>query len=149
MYKVRKFVTKNANIFEKIYYYTAPLIITALSRVKKQGKMESVITFIEKHTKSFLFDCQMCGECVLSSTGMTCPMVCPKQMRNGPCGGVRDNGNCEVVAKMKCVWVEAWHGASLMQHNKEIQEIHFALNSEYKNSSAWLRLARREKNNAA
>ena len=26
----------------------------------------------------------MCGQCVLHSTGMTCPMTCPKTLRNGP-----------------------------------------------------------------
>ena len=46
--------------------------------------------------KGLLFDCRMCGQCVLSSTGMSCPMNCPKSLRNGPCGGVRADGNCEV-----------------------------------------------------
>ena len=31
----------------------------------------------------------MCGQCVLHDTGLTCPMTCPKTLRNGPCGGVR------------------------------------------------------------
>ena len=30
--------------------------------------------------------------------------ACPKLMRNGPCGGVRD-GRCEVPGRGKCVWV--------------------------------------------
>ena len=61
--------------------------------------------------KGFMFDCQMCGQCVLSSTGMSCPMNCPKPLRNGPCGGVRANGNCEVKPEMPCVWVQAWEGS--------------------------------------
>ena len=42
---------------------------------------------------------------------MSCPMNCPKNLRNGPCGGVRENGHCEVKPEMKCVWVQAWEGA--------------------------------------
>ena len=66
---------------------------------------------VEKAVKGLLFDCRMCGQCVLSSTGMSCPMNCPKSLRNGPCGGVRANGNCEVKPDMRCVWVEAYRGS--------------------------------------
>src|SRR2546428_686582 len=50
----------------------------------------------------------MCGQCVLHSTGMTCPMNCPKTLRNGPCGGVRPDGGCEVNPEMRCVWLKGW-----------------------------------------
>ena len=50
----------------------------------------------------------MCGQCVLHDTGMTCPMTCPKTLRNGPCGGVREDGHCEVKPEMRCVWVKAY-----------------------------------------
>jgi hypothetical protein len=50
----------------------------------------------------------MCGQCILHSTGLTCPMRCPKNLRNGPCGGTLQDGHCEVVPEMMCVWVEAW-----------------------------------------
>ena len=52
----------------------------------------------------------MCGQCVLSVTGMACPTNCAKGMRNGPCGGVRLDGSCEVDAGVRCVWVEATQG---------------------------------------
>lgn len=61
----------------------------------------------EKPVKRLLFDCRMCGQCVLHYTGMTCPMTCPKQLRNGPCGGVTQDGKCEVEAELDCVWVQA------------------------------------------
>ena len=43
-----------------------------------------------------LFGCRMCGQCALPTTGYACPMTCPKQLRNGPCGGVSPDGSCEV-----------------------------------------------------
>ena len=31
----------------------------------------------EAWSKKLLFDCRMCGQCILHTTGMTCPMSCP------------------------------------------------------------------------
>jgi hypothetical protein len=64
------------------------------------------LALIEAAVKKPVFGCQMCGQCVLHSTGMTCPMNCPKTLRNGPCGGVRPDGHCEVIPEMKCVWLK-------------------------------------------
>jgi methylenetetrahydrofolate reductase (NADPH) len=74
------------------------------------ARAERVITPIERATKQLLFDCKMCGQCVLSSTGMACPTNCGKRMRNGPCGGVSSAGMCEIVPTMRCVWVDATEG---------------------------------------
>jgi hypothetical protein len=62
-----------------------------------------VVTTIEHAFKKPAFGCRMCGQCVLHDTGMTCP----KTLRNGPCGGVRENGHCEVKPEMRCVWLRA------------------------------------------
>ena len=74
-------------------------------------RLEKPVATVEKLVKGVLFDCKMCGQCVLSSTGMSCPMNCPKNLRNGPCGGVRSDGGCEVRPEMKCVWHEAVAGS--------------------------------------
>ena len=37
--------------------------------------------------KKPVFGCQACGNCVLGLMEYVCPMTCPKNMRNGPCGG--------------------------------------------------------------
>jgi hypothetical protein len=66
---------------------------------------------IERETKGAVWDCRMCGQCILHSTGLSCPMRCPKNLRNGPCGGVLQDGGCEVVPEMRCVWVQAWEGS--------------------------------------
>lgn len=62
----------------------------------------------EELAKHLFFNCQSCAQCLLHYTGMTCPMNCPKNLRNGPCGGVRLNNKCEVKPEMDCVWVKAY-----------------------------------------
>jgi hypothetical protein len=66
-----------------------------------------LLPLLEDVVKKPVWDCRMCGQCVLHSTGMTCPMTCPKTLRNGPCGGVREDGHCEVKPEMRCIWVKA------------------------------------------
>lgn len=83
----------------------------------------------------------MCGQCILHSTGMTCPMTCPKFIRNGPCGGVRENGNCEVIPEMRCVWVEAYERSLQMEvFGKEITELQPPVNQRLTGSSAWINM---------
>ena len=69
------------------------------------------LLILEKEIKEEVYDCRMCGQCILHSTGMSCPMRCPKNLRNGPCGGVMMDGNCEVLPDRPCVWVQAWEGS--------------------------------------
>ncbi|HIE78092.1 MAG TPA: hypothetical protein EYP92_04655 [Candidatus Thioglobus sp.] len=146
MYRARLFASKHARTYESVYNLLSPIILRALKVIHKLSKntLDTPITWLEKKIKGFLFDCQMCGNCVLSSTGMTCPMNCPKTLRNGPCGGVLENGNCEVKPDMECVWVNAWRGSRKMRNNLEIQQIQFAVNHEQEGSSAWIRLAKQE-----
>jgi hypothetical protein len=101
---------------------------------------ESPVIFVEKRVKGFMFDCRMCGQCVLSSTGMSCPMNCPKQLRNGPCGGVRANGNCEVEPDMPCVWVKAWEGSRQMVNGDAILNVQKPVDQSLRETSAWLRV---------
>ena len=106
-------------------------------------RLERPVAAIERRVKGLLFDCQMCGQCALSETGMSCPMNCPKAMRNGPCGGVRADGNCEVVPTMRCVWVEAWEGSRRMRSGRAaIRALRPAVDRRLIGTSAWLRAAR-------
>lgn len=84
--------------------------LAPLARLLGRAGAEAAVRPIERAAKQFLFDCRMCGDCVLSATGMACPMNCAKQLRNGPCGGVRPDGGCEVIPQMRCVWLEAEEG---------------------------------------
>lgn len=116
-----------------------------LFRKLKYSRVEPLIKPAEEVSKKIVFDCRMCGQCVLHSTGMTCPMTCPKNLRNGPCGGVRLNGNCEVKPDMRCVWVEAFERSQKMRsHGKEMEIIQPPVNRQLENRSAWVTLFNEE-----
>ena len=106
-------------------------------------RLERPVAAVEGVVKGFLFDCRMCGECLLGSTGMACPMNCPKQLRNGPCGGVRADGSCEVRPSMRCVWVEAWEGSLRMRNGDAIRQVQVAFDHRVTGRSSWLEAARR------
>jgi hypothetical protein len=72
---------------------------------------------VERKMKEWMFDCQSCGNCVLSHTGFVCPMRCPKEQRNGPCGGAMD-GRCEVDPSKRCVWDEIWESTNRLNRLK-------------------------------
>jgi len=49
--------------------------------------------------------CRLCGDCLLGITGGVCPQTkCAKQLFNGPCGGTRPGGMCEVQEDQPCAW---------------------------------------------
>ena len=95
----------------------------------------------EEFSKKALFDCRMCGQCILHATGMTCPMTCPKNMRNGPCGGVSLEGRCEVIPEMRCVWVEAFERSTRMAtFGAEMLLLQPPVDQRLQGSSAWVNL---------
>jgi len=50
--------------------------------------------------------CGACGDCFLDKTGGICPIVrCAKGLLNGPCGGTRRGGKCEIDPEKDCAWV--------------------------------------------
>ena len=81
------------------------------TRAPQPRGLRKAILLVERSTKEKFWDCRMCGQCILHSTGMSCPMRCPKNLRNGPCGGVLQDGMCEVLPDTPCVWVQAWEGS--------------------------------------
>jgi hypothetical protein len=107
-------------------------------------RIDKFVLGIEKVSKRLLFDSQSCGQCILGSTGMACPMNCPKSMRNGPCGGVRADGKCEVDPEMDCVWLLAWEGNKrLAEQSYPIQVVQPPVDNRLRNTSAWLREVRK------
>lgn len=56
--------------------------------------------------------CAACGDCVLGETFGLCPVArCAKSLLNGPCGGTRRDGRCEVDEDTDCVWKLIWERA--------------------------------------
>ena len=145
MYSVRQWSVRRARGLNA-FYRAFEAVLVRLHRLFEAvgyARLERPVAFVEKRIKGLLFDCQMCGQCVLSSTGMSCPMNCPKTLRNGPCGGVRANGHCEVKPEMKCVWVEAYRGSRRIEGGVDaMAEVQFAVDQRMKGRSSWLRVVR-------
>lgn len=145
MYRVRLWSVRHARGLNT-FYKNFERVMVALAPVWRAigyKRAEKPVAFLERNVKGLLFDCKMCGQCVLSSTGMACPMNCPKQLRNGPCGGVSRDGYCEVKPEMRCVWAQAWQGAERIEGGlAAIQVVQAPVDRRMEGSSSWLRVVR-------
>ena len=145
MYAIRQWSVRHARGMNA-FYRAFEVVLVALHPVWKligYERLEQPVAAVERGVKGLLFDCRMCGQCILSATGMSCPMNCPKNLRNGPCGGVRDNGHCEVRPEMKCVWVQAVAGAARIPGGREaLQNVQVAVDRRLQGKSSWLRVVR-------
>ncbi|PHP67506.1 methylenetetrahydrofolate reductase [Zhengella mangrovi] len=142
-YTIRLWSVRHARFLEWVYARFSGMFLTLHPLWNAVGyqRAEAPVKFVEKRVKGLLFDCRMCGQCILSSTGMSCPMNCPKQLRNGPCGGVRANGHCEVEPDMPCVWVQAWKGTEPMREGRtNIMNVQKPVDQSLRETSAWLRV---------
>lgn len=131
------------HILEVAYQFTERVVQRLHPLFKRIGyvQADALLRIPEKIGKGAVFNCQMCGQCTLHFTGMTCPMGCPKNLRNGPCGGVRLGGFCELDAMMKCVWVEAFERSQKMKvYGDGIFEIRPPLNHRLADSSAFINI---------
>ena len=144
MYAARRWSVRHARGLEWLYNKFASTLLRLHPVFERIGydRLEAPMAALERWIKGFMFDCRMCGQCALGSSGMSCPMNCPKSMRNGPCGGVRPDGNCEVLPEMRCVWVEAWDGAQRMREGMIITMVQEPLDNRLAETSSWLRVTR-------
>lgn len=145
MFAVRRWSTRHAGPLERVYRRFERALVALHPLFDRIGyaRLDPLAAAAERVIKGFLFDTRMCGSCTLGSTGMTCPMNCPKQMRNGPCGGVRQNGHCEVYPDMPCVWLDAYQGSLQIDRGARILTIQEPLDHRLQGSSSWLREVRR------
>jgi len=134
-----RFLQDHPRFHERAYQLTMALLRPFRRWLVPGGWVERFFIGAERVSKGALFDCRMCGDCILHSTGMTCPMTCPKNLRNGPCGGVRLDGRCEILPEQPCVWVLAWERSRKMQiYGDTILQIQPPVNHRLQGSSAWI-----------
>ncbi len=108
--------------------------------MRRSGRL---LAKVEGCVKGSLFECQMCGECLLSSTAMVCPMNCGKRLRNGPCGGVSADGNCEINPEMACVWLDIAAGARQMTEPPAVNQVNPPLDHSKQGAATWLRIIKK------
>ncbi len=114
---------------------------------------EKLASFFEKHPvlykcvvagenafKKPIFGCQDCGQCVLSYNGYICCMRCPKQIRNGPCGGTRADGHCEVYPERYCVWYRIYQRSKKLGKIKKLAKFHKPVDRRFEHTSAWMNM---------
>jgi hypothetical protein len=112
-----------------------PVVARAL---KASPPLYKTFTLVERLAKGSLFGCRMCGQCALPATGYACPMTCPKQLRNGPCGGVNPDGGCEVYPDQKCVWVQAYERAESTGRVADMRRIQRPIDQRKWGQSSWV-----------
>ncbi len=94
-------------------------------------------TVFERAVKGALFDCRMCGNCILQETAFVCPMTCPKGLRNGLCGGASPD-QCEVDPTRPCTWYVIYDRAEKMGRLDKLLEINAPIDGSRAGHETWL-----------
>jgi len=107
---------------------------------EKHPTLHKCVLIAENAFKKPVFRCQDCGQCVLSYNAYTCPMRCPKQIRNGPCGGTRANGRCEVYPDRHCIWWLINERAKRLGTQSKLRKFHVPVDRRFEHTSAWMNM---------
>ncbi|MGA9192969.1 MAG: methylenetetrahydrofolate reductase C-terminal domain-containing protein [Anaerolineales bacterium] len=122
----------------------SPARYQAAFRPVRQGDISTPVKFFtagEAAIKGALFSCRMCGNCLLQETAFTCPMTCPKGLRNGLCGGSRP-GVCEVDPSRPCTWYMIYERAERLGRTDQLLEVNAPLDGARVGRETWLDLFR-------
>ena len=115
-----------------------PLWQATAKTLRRAPRLYSLFTWSERIAKERLFGCRMCGQCALPSTAYACPMTCPKQLRNGPCGGVGMDGSCEVYPGTRCVWLQAYERADAEGRASDLRRLQRPIDQRKWGQSSWV-----------
>jgi methylenetetrahydrofolate reductase (NADPH) len=115
-------------------------LMRSLCRSVEGTPAEPVFHKLEHLSKVLLYGCRDCGDCALVDLAYVCPMSqCPKNQRNGACGGSFE-GWCEVYpGKRRCVYVTAY---ARLKHYREQGGLDAQpvppCNWDFNQTSAWI-----------
>jgi len=131
--------TRRKRIFSPVFWLTRVLhytifepgtpgskLMNRLTRIIERNKPAyALFSFLERAAKRALFDCRQCDDCALFELFYVCPVSkCPKGMRQGPCGGSRVDGSCEVHAENMCIWDTIYKRA---KSRKQCEKLRFII----------------------
>jgi hypothetical protein len=130
--------TQAMNAMHRVLDRKNPLWYAVSVLLLKTPPLYTAFTRIEYLIKNQLFGCRMCGQCALPVTAYACPMSCPKQLRNGPCGGVNPDGGCEVYPSMRCVWLIAYERAAEEDRLTDLRRLQRPIDQRKWGQSSWV-----------
>ena len=108
----------------------------AYSPFKKENFGARALQVLEYGVKGPLFGCRMCGNCLLQETAFTCPMECPKGLRNGPCGGSTSE-YCYVDKTRPCIWYKIYERSFRLGREELLLEVLPPLDWEKVGQDSW------------
>ncbi|HEY0868368.1 MAG TPA: methylenetetrahydrofolate reductase C-terminal domain-containing protein [Fimbriimonas sp.] len=108
--------------------------------VERHPTLYKGFLIVENLIKKPVFNCQSCGQCVLSHNAFTCAMRCPKQLRNGPCGGTRPDGTCEVYPERPCIWHLIYERSVKLGREEKLLKYHVPVDRRLEKKSAILNM---------
>jgi methylenetetrahydrofolate reductase (NADPH) len=111
-------------------------LISLSSLVDRSPLVRKLTERFEYAIKRPVFGCEACGNCVLGHMEYVCPQTCPKQMRNGPCGGTFLT-RCEVIDQ-ECIWVSVYQRAEAAARVDELKTYIPAPDRSLKDTSSWI-----------
>lgn len=120
------------------YLEPNPVYRRLARRLESSPRLYRIFTAAEEKVKREGFGCRMCGQCTLPATGYACPMGCPKELRNGPCGGVSPTGECEVYPGMRCVWLVAYERAEGQDRADDLSLLQRPIDHRQWGQSSWV-----------
>ena len=141
-YTVRLWSVRHSRALEWFYSRFAKffLLLHPLWKSLGYSRVEAPVKFVEKRVKGFMFDCRMCGQCILSSTGMSCPMNCPSSCATALAAGcaptaiARSSRICPASGSRPGKARETWsNGDAILAVQKPVDQ-------SLRETSAWLRV---------